>query len=85
MNNYRLNTYYVNVASPNVLIKLPFVDFITIIDNIAQKTDVFVGITRLLVNVTKGNSYIAYETNITNINNVISVLRLNFILMNSAK
>ena len=78
MNNYHLNTYYVDVASPNVLIKLPFVGYITIIDNIAQKTDVFVGITRLLVNVTEGNSYIAYETNITNINNIISVFKLNF-------
>ena len=50
----------------------PFVGDITIGEYITEKIDVFVGITRLLKNITEGDSNIAYETNETNIKQVIT-------------
>ena len=58
---------------------LPLVGDIIITDNIAQKIDVFIGITKLIQNVAEGKSRIAYETNITNIDNVITLIGLDFI------
>ena len=45
MNNYPTDVLYVNPTSPNVLSELPFFGYIIITDNIAQKIDVYVGIT----------------------------------------
>ena len=58
---------------------LPLVGDIIITDYIAQKIDVFIGITKLIQNIAEGESNIAYETNITNIDNVISYINLDFI------
>ena len=81
-NYFKSNVYYRSDATGGSLTELPLVGEVTIIDNITQKTDVFVGITRLLENITEGDSMFAYETNVTNINKVISTFedfRLNFI------
>ena len=50
---------------------LPLVWPIIVIDNIVEKTDVLVGITKLIENVTDTNMFITYETNVTNINKVM--------------
>ena len=81
-NDYKSNVYYRSDATGGSLTELPLVGEITIIDNTTQKTDVFVGITKLLENITEGDSMFAYETNVTNINKVITSiedLRLSFI------
>lgn len=59
MNDYLADIFYVSVTSSNVLERLPYVRYINIIDNIAEKIDVFVGITWLLENVSEDKSYIA--------------------------
>jgi hypothetical protein len=77
-NNLTSNVYYINKRDKGIIVNLPFVGDITITDNITEKVDVFVGITRLLENVVDGESTFAYETNVTNINKVIASLELSF-------
>ena len=80
-NDTYTNVEYINDADDIRSLRLPFVGRIHIIDYLTQKTDVFVGITKLIENITEGESYLTYETNITNINKVITSadnLRLNF-------
>ena len=72
------NVYYINNRDEGVIVSLPFVGDIIITDNITEKVDVFVGITRLLENVVDGGSTFAYETNVTYINKVIANLELSF-------
>ena len=45
---------------------------ITIIDEINEKKDIYVGITKLLQEYIDYNSFIAYETNVTNISKMVS-------------
>ena len=52
---------------------LPLVGSITIIDNIAKKTDVFIKITKLKESVAEDGTFVAYETNVTNIDEVYSI------------
>ena len=59
-------------------VQLPLVGEIIIKDNITQKTDVFIGITKLIQNISEGESLIAYETNITNIDKVMGKIELDF-------
>ena len=77
-NNLTSNVYYINKRDKGVIVNLPIVGDITITDNITEKVDVFVGITRLLENAAEGGSTFAYETNVTNINKVIADLELSF-------
>ena len=75
------SVYYISdIISPGH-VGLPLVEFIRIKDNIARKEEVFVGITRLLENVTENGVGFVYETNVTNINNIMTYgdhLILNF-------
>lgn len=60
---------------------LPLVGYITIIDNTPKKIDVFIGITKLIENISDHESFIYYETNVTNINKLIisnDYIRLDF-------
>ena len=52
----------------------PLIPIIDVVYNNIEKTDVYVGITRLLENVVEFDTLIAYETNVTDINNVLSAL-----------
>ena len=76
----KVSIYYLsNTASKNQGLLL-FVGDITINDNITQKTDIYVSITKLLENIAEGESHIAYETNVTNINKIsVVVTDLTFI------
>ena len=56
---------------------MPLVGEITISYNDTQKTDVFVGITKLIENVASHSS-LAYETNVTNIDKIIGRISLHF-------
>ena len=67
-NKSRASVYYIGETSRNA--DLPLVGEITILDNIAKKTDIYIGITKLIENVGEGETQIAYETNITNIDKV---------------
>ena len=69
---YSTKVYFLSDIANLGFSELPLVGDITIIDNITEKVDVFVGITRLLENVAEGSSNIAFETNVTNINKVIT-------------
>ena len=71
-NNFTSDVYYTNETATYGISSLPYVGQITIIDNIERKIDVYVGITRLLENVVEGESNMAYETNVTYINKVIT-------------
>ena len=51
--------------------KFPLIPMINVIDNINEKTDVYVGIKRLIENVAEFGTLIAYETNVTNIDNIL--------------
>ena len=53
--NTNLNVHYIDYREDRGISRLPLVGRITVIYNIVQKTDVFVGITRLLENVQKVN------------------------------
>ena len=52
--------------------KIGTIDNIIIIDNSLQKQEIYVGIIKLLQQSVDNNNYVAYETNVTNISNVIS-------------
>ena len=52
--------------------RLPLVGPIVVKDYITQKTDVYIKITKLIENITDSMMYIAYETNVTNINKVMT-------------
>ena len=52
--------------------RLPLVGPIIVKDYITQKTDVYIKITKLIENITDSMMYIAYETNVTNINKVMT-------------
>ena len=66
---FELNYFDNNIGQ---LISLENVFNIKINYNSIQKENIYIGITNLLTNDIENNSYIAYETNITNINNLIS-------------
>ena len=79
----RIVKYFSDVDTPGA-VQLPFVGEIIIKDNITQKTDVFIGITKLIQNIAEGESFIAYETNITNFDKVISeFIELDFVNENT--
>ena len=78
-NEVKVSVFYISDEPNNHgLVELPLVEKISILDNIAQKIDIFVGITRLLENVAEDKSFIAYETNVTYINKVSSNNLLEF-------
>ena len=52
--------------------KFPLIPSVSIIYNYTQKTDVYIGITKLIENVSEHDTLIAYETNVTDISNVIT-------------
>ena len=54
------------------VISLPLVGRITIKDNLIKKTDVFIKITKLIENVAEDGSFVAYETNVTNIDKIVT-------------
>ena len=60
--------YYINYH--NNLRSFPLIPKIKIIINEFHKKDIFVGITKLLVNFNERRSLIAYETNVTDISNL---------------
>ena len=72
--NSTLRVCYLDYRTYDGIFRLPFVGAITVIDNIVEKTDVFVGITRLIENVAEGDSTFALETNVTNIKKVLTKL-----------
>ena len=67
-----LDVHYIDYREDRGISRLPLVGRINIIYNIVQKTDVFVGITRLLENVAEGESTFTFETNVTNIKKVLT-------------
>ena len=73
----RIVRYFSDVDTPGA-VELPFVGEIIIKENITQKTDVFIGITKLIQNISEGESVITYETNITNIDKVMAKIELDF-------
>ena len=73
-NKFQSSLYYLGDKKRHGLEKLPLVSDIKIIDNIAQKIDVYVNITKLVEGVAEGETRIAYETNVTNINKVFTSL-----------
>ena len=68
--SYSLSIRYIGEKEGEA--KLPLTGPIILTDNIAQKTDVYIRITKLLENVMETNSFITYETNVTNINKVMT-------------
>lgn len=52
--------------------KMDLIYNITIIDNIKQKKIIYVGITKILQEYINENNYITYETNVTDISNVVT-------------
>ena len=78
-NNFPVDVCYSSDTAESGIVELPLVGNIIITAQYIQKTDVFVGITRLLENVAEGYSTsFAYETNVTNIKNAIASVHLNF-------
>lgn len=73
-NEFQSSLYYLGDKKRHGLEKLPLVSDIKIIDNIAQKIDVYVNMTKLVEGVAEGETRIAYETNVTNINKVFTSL-----------
>ena len=70
--NSTLSVRYIDYTANRGVENIPLVGRITVIDNIAKKTDVFVDITRLIENVAEGESTFALETNVTNIKKVLT-------------
>ena len=68
--NTALSVCYIDYTVNAGYSRLPLVGEITVIVNIVQKTDIFVGITKLIENVAEGDSTFALETNVTNIKKV---------------
>ena len=82
----KLSVCYIDYTANSGYSKLPLVGRITVIYNTVQKTDVFVGITKLLENVAEGDSSFALETNVTNIKQVLTIPdNLNFDIFNENK
>ena len=52
----------------------PLIPYINVKFNDIQKIDAYIGITKLIENIVEFDTYAAYETNVTNINNVIMYL-----------
>ena len=69
-NNQKFDVYAIHGSSG--VYKMELVYNITIIDNLWQKKDLYIKITRLLQNYINTNNYIAYETNVTSTSNIIS-------------
>ena len=81
-NEVTMKVCFINENDNNLLAEFFLVGKILIKDYVDQKTDVFIGITKLVENVAEGESNIAYETNVTNLNKVstsIDFLQLNFV------
>ena len=81
-NEVTMKVCYIKENDNNLLAEFFLVGKILIKDYVDQKTDVFIGITKLVENVAEGESNIAYETNVTNLNKVstsIDFLQLNFV------
>ena len=68
--SYNLRVTYIGEKEREA--RLPLTGPIILNDNIAQKTDVYIGITKLLENVMETDSFITYETNVTNISKVMT-------------
>ena len=69
-NEQKLNLYPCDYSLNEINFNSVY-DIIVNFDNI-QKVDIFIGITKLLTNDVNINTFIAYETNITNISDIIS-------------
>ena len=55
--------------------KFPLIPYIDVIYNDIEKTDVYVGITELIENITEKGTVMAYKTNVTDISNVITNIK----------
>jgi len=67
---------YASISYENYISRqksFPLIPYITIIYDNIQQTDVFVGIKKLIENKAESDTYIAYETNVTNINEVLNL------------
>ena len=51
---------------------MPLIGPIIVKDYVTQKTDVYIDINKLIENITHSMMYIAYETNVTNTNKVMT-------------
>ena len=71
-NVIKLEIVYINYISREKT--FPLIPYIDVIYNDIEKINVYVGITKLIENVAEHDTLIAYETNITNINNVLTDL-----------
>ena len=49
----------------------PLIPYINVKFNYIQKIDVYIGITKLIENIVEQDTFVTYETNVTNINNVL--------------
>lgn len=67
-NESQLSVFYISYIERSSL--FPLIPSIDVTYNNIEKTDVYIGITRLIENVCEYGTAIAYETDVTNINNV---------------
>ena len=71
-NIQKFDIYSYNSNSNFNKYKIELIQNITIIHNIPQKKDIYIGITKLLENNNNYYGFIPYETNVTNISNLVS-------------